>query len=256
MTPRRNHLRVDEAEANIPIWKEALFGAELLLLHASPVYYGLGVPHGDGSGVIVIPGFLGTDQYLAQLHSWLGRIGYRSYLSGIGINAECPNLLIQYRLRDTIEKALAETGRRIHLIGHSLGGMLARSVAGQHPDDIASVITLASPFRGTVAHHSVLRAAATVRRQILHEHGKRVLPGCYTARCTCDFVDSLRRSVPRAVIETAIFTRDDGIVDWRYCRTGHRGCDFEVPGTHIGLAFNPSVYRIIAQRLAETHAPQ
>ena len=191
-----------------------------------------------------------------QLHSWLGRIGYRPYLSGIGMNAECPNLLIQYRLRDTIEKALAETGRRIHLVGHSLGGMLARSVAGQRPADIASVITLASPFRGTVAHQSVLRAADTVRRQILHEHGKRVLPGCYTARCTCSFVASLLRSVPDSVVETAIYTRDDGIVDWHYCRTGHGDCDFEVPGTHIGLAFNPSVYRIIAERLAETHSPQ
>jgi hypothetical protein len=44
-----------EAEADISIWKEALFGAELLLLHASPVYYGLGVPRGDGAAVIVFP---------------------------------------------------------------------------------------------------------------------------------------------------------------------------------------------------------
>jgi hypothetical protein len=54
-------VRRPEAEADIPIWKEALFGADLILLHASPVYYGLGVPHGDGSAVVVIPGFLGSD---------------------------------------------------------------------------------------------------------------------------------------------------------------------------------------------------
>jgi hypothetical protein len=26
--------------------------------------------------------------------------------------------------------------------------------------------------------------------------------------------------------------------------------DFEVPGTHIGMAFNPAVYSIVAERLA------
>ena len=76
------------------------------------------------------------------------------------------------------------------------------------------------------------------------------MPACYTGRCTCNFLDSLRRSVPDGVVETAIYTRNDGIVDWRYCVTGHDGCDFEVPGTHIGLSFNASAYAIIANRLA------
>ena len=129
MAPTRNGYRQDHAEANVTIWKEALFGAELLLLHASPVYYGLGVPHGDGSGVVLVPGFLGTDSYLTQLRSWLERIGYRAYFSGIGLNADCPNILIQRRLNENIQKALLETERRIHLIGHSLGGIIARSVA-------------------------------------------------------------------------------------------------------------------------------
>jgi PGAP1-like protein len=252
--PPTSDFHQDYAEADITIWKEALFGAELLLLHASPVYYGLGVPRGDHSGVVVVPGFLGTDSYLVQLRSWLERIGYRSYLSGIGLNAECPNLLIRNRLTENVEKALKETGRKIHLIGHSLGGIMARSVASQRPDDIASVITLAAPFRGTVMHRSILRAAETVRRQILKEHGQGVLPTCYTGRCTCDFLDSLRRRLPKSVMETAIYTRQDGVVDWRYCVTGNCSTDFEVAGTHIGLAFNASVYTIIAGRLAEAHS--
>lgn len=242
----------DAAEASISIWKEVLFGAEILLLHASPVYYGFGVPRGDKSGVIVIPGFLGTDLYLTHLHTWLNRIGYRAYLSGIGLNAECPNLLIERHLNETLDTALKETGRKVHLIGHSLGGIMARSVASRRPDDVASVITLAAPFRGTIAHHSILRAAESVRRQILQEHGAGVLPQCYTARCTCDFVNYLRSEIPACVRQTAIYTRDDGIVDWRYCTTGDQDTDFEVPGTHIGLAFNPSVYQLIAERLAQS----
>jgi pimeloyl-ACP methyl ester carboxylesterase len=91
------------------------------------------VPRGDGSAVVLIPGFLCPDHYLLPLHTWLGRIGYEPFFSGMRINAECPNLLIQRCLNETIKKALATTGRRIRLIGHSLGGVIARSIAGQPP---------------------------------------------------------------------------------------------------------------------------
>lgn len=232
-------------------WTEALFAAEVLLLHATPVYYGLGVPQGDNSGVVIIPGFLGTDLYLMELHGWLRRIGYQAYFSGIGVNADCPNLLIQQHLNETIARARAETGRKVHLIGHSLGGVIARSVAHQRPKDIASVITLAAPFRGTVTTKTVLHAAEAVRLRILAERGRGVLPDCYTGRCTCNFINSLSRNIPGSVMETAIYTRHDGIVDWRYCKTGDANADFEVPGTHIGMAFNASAYAIVADRLAE-----
>ena len=251
--PPAGPFQAEKAEADITIWKEALFAADLLLLHSSPVYYGLGIPHGDGSAVLLVPGFLGTDSYLNPMYSWLGRIGYRPYFSGIGLNAECPNLLIQQRLRDNIERALADTGRKIHLIGHSLGGVIARAVASQRPQDVGSVITLASPFRGTVVHPTILRAAEAVRKQILAEHGPAVLPTCYTGRCTCAFLASLRRKIPAAVRQTAIYTRTDGIADWRYCTTGDPRNDFEVPGTHIGLAFNATAYATIARRLAMAH---
>ncbi len=248
---RSQHTQRAHSEADISPWTEALFAAELLILHATPIYYGFGVPHGDDSAVIIIPGFLGTDLYLMELHAWLGRIGYRPYFSGIGINADCPNILIQRHVIETLERALSETGRPIHLIGHSLGGVIARSIAGQRPRDVASVITLASPIRGTVANRSVVHAADAIRLRILQEHGKGVLPACYTGRCTCNFIDSLRRKVPDSMLQTAIYTRDDGIVDWRYCRTSNPEIDFEVPGTHIGMAFNPSAYAIVAQRLAK-----
>jgi triacylglycerol lipase len=250
---RTNAFRADLG-ADISPWTEALFAAEILFLHATPVYYGFGVPRGDGSAVVIIPGFLGTDLYLMELHGWLERIGYRPYFSGIGINAECPNLLVQRRLNQTIEKALMETERRIHLIGHSLGGVIARAVAGQRPDDVASVITLAAPFRGTATNRAVIHATEAIRQRILQEHGRGVLPECYTGRCTCSFVDSLRRDISDSTFETAIYTRDDGIVDWRHCMTKNPQVDFEVPGTHIGMAFNPSVYNIVADRLAKAQS--
>jgi triacylglycerol lipase len=249
-----NGFTKDLKEANLSIWTEALFAAELLLLHATPVYYGFGLPRGDDSGVVVIPGFLGTDVYLMELNAWLRRIGYRPYFSGIGLNAECPNLLIQRRLNETINQARSETQRRVHVIGHSLGGIIGRAIADQRPQDIASVIMMGTPIRGAIAHGSVLRAAEAVRKRIQAEHGAGVLPDCYTGHCTCDFINSLRRDVPPSVPLTSIYTRHDGVVDWRSCLTGDSEVDCEVSGTHIGLAFNPSVYAVIATRLAKAHS--
>lgn len=250
MARRPLHELQEQTQADISIWKEAFFGAELLLLHASPVYYGFGIPHGDGSAVVVIPGFLGSDGYLREMVGWLSRIGYNPYLSGITLNAECPNLLIKRQLEQTISTAVRETGRKIHLIGHSLGGVMARAIAVQRKKDVASVTTIASPFSGAVVHHTILKAANLVRLHILETCGGDVLPECYTSKCTCDFISSLRTKVPAAVSETAIYTRDDGVVDWRYCITGNPENDVEVPGTHIGLAFNSSVFKVIAERLA------
>ncbi|MEX1252848.1 MAG: alpha/beta fold hydrolase [Dehalococcoidia bacterium] len=240
----------DFEAASLPLWREALVGVEWLSLRASGVFRCIGVPEGDGSGVVVIPGFLGSDRYLGDLHGWLGRLGYRSYLSGIGRNIECPNVLMG-RLLETIDLAQAEAGGSVHLIGHSLGGTLARAAATLYPKRIASVITMASPFRGVRAHPLILQAAAFFRQRI---HGRtgdsRVPVECYSGFCKCDAVDALRRPFPASVLQTAIYTKNDGVVDWNFCIDGDPETDIEVSGSHVGLVFNPRVYRHIAERLA------
>ncbi len=233
----------------LPIWQELLVGVEMAFLRISPVFWGYGVPPGDGSAVVVVPGFLGTDLYLTPFHNWLARIGYKPYYSGIGWNAECPNLLIRQRLSQSIEAAYTDTGRKVHLVGHSLGGTIARAIAAQMPGRIASVITLSAPINGVAAHTSILRAARLVRQRILDRHGPAVLPDCYTASCTCNFIESLNAKFPKSVRQTAIYTKADGIVDWRVCRTGDPDVDLEVSATHIGMAFSPLVYDAVARRL-------
>jgi triacylglycerol lipase len=249
-----SELQADSSDTWITKWHESLFGVDLLMLHAAPVYWGVGVPHGDGSAVIMIPGFMHSDVYLIVMYAWLQRIGYSPYYSGIDLNAECPNLLIKNQLSPLVDEARRETGKKVHLIGHSLGGVIARSLATQRPDAVSSLITLGSPFSGAVVHRSILRETEVVRRFIQSQHGDSVPPECYTERCKCDFMRSLRRGIPPRVSQTAIFTRNDGILDWRRCRTGDSEIDVEVGGTHAGLAFNTSVYKIIASRLAETSA--
>lgn len=234
----------------LPIWQELLVGVEMVYLRISPVYWGFGVPHGDGSAVVVVPGFMGTDLYLTEFRAWLRRIGYKSYYSGIGLNAECPNLLIRRHLEETINRAYKTTGRKVHLVGHSLGGVIARAAAFQMPEHVASVISLGAPFRGLACHPSILRVAELVRSQILERNGEGVLPECYTGACTCNFLDSLTRKFPKSVGQTAIYTKTDGLVDWQVCLTGDPNVDFEVSATHIGMVFNPIVYNVVAHRLA------
>jgi pimeloyl-ACP methyl ester carboxylesterase len=231
-------------------WHESLFSIDLLMLHAAPVYYGIGVPHGDGSAVIMIPGFMHGDVYLVFMYAWLKRLGYRPYYSGIDLNAECPDLLIKHHLNELVHQAREESGRKVHLIGHSLGGVIARSLATQRPAAIASIITLGSPFPGVVLHGRILRETEVVRRFIQSQHGGTVRAECYTELCKCDFMRSLRRGIPSRLSQTAIFTKNDGLIDWRSCRTGDREIDVEVGGTHAGLAFNTNAYATIACRLA------
>ena len=232
----------DQQGAKRPDW---------LALRSSPVYYGMGVPRGDGSAVVVIPGFMGTDNYLQEIYYWLRRIGYRPYMSRIGWNAECINTLVD-RLSDTITKAQTETGRKVHLIGHSLGGVIARSATAQRPDRIASVITLGSPFRGIRSHPLVLAAGERIRERIRRQKGQAE-PDCYTGYCECDAVSALRTDLQVSIPQSAIYTRTDGVVDWRVCIDDDPARNFEVSGTHVGLVFNASVYDLIAKCLHATH---
>jgi pimeloyl-ACP methyl ester carboxylesterase len=199
--------------------------------------------------VLIIPGFLQGDTYLLFMNAWLRRLGYRPYYSGIGFNASCPNLLIKDIVDPIIERAIRETRGQVHLIGHSLGGTIARSIAVRRPDEIRSVITLGTPIRQTLVHQDLFRDAETVRKYVI-ENNHRVQPECMTSLCSCVYMKSLRRPIPEKVHCTAVYTRNDGSVDWRSCTTGDPGVDVEVPGTHRGLVFNPTVYSVIAQRLA------
>ena len=255
ITMRGQPVREVPVRISLPIWQELLVGVEMLFLRVSPVYWGYGIPEGDGSAVIVVPAFLGSDFYLGEFRSWLGRIGYRPYSSGIGVNAECPNLLIRMHLTDTIERAYRQTGRKVHLIGHSLGGLLARAAAAQVPSRVASLTTLGAPLGGLSIHSVIARAAESVRREILERNGESVLPTCYTPACTCNFVRSLDAQVPKAVRQTAIYTKADGIVDWRVCITGDPAIDLEVSATHMGLAFSPIAYQAVANRLFTAQIP-
>ncbi|CAN5525952.1 hypothetical protein BH10ACI1_BH10ACI1_12820 [soil metagenome] len=238
----------DMREHALPIWFESLVGLDWTLLHLAPIYYGFGVPKGDDSAVIVVPGFLGSDFYLYELYLWLNRIGYRPYFSSIGWNADCLNTLAD-KLTETIKQAHEQTGKKVHLIGHSLGGILSRSAAAQNPELVESVITLASPFRGVRSHPKVIQMSEKIRLRIFKNSDKTDFPDCYTGRCHCKAVSALNTFLDKNIRRTAIYTKSDGIVDWNSCITRDADNNFEVTGTHIGLVYNFQAYKLIAERL-------
>lgn len=230
--------------ARVPIWREAALIPEWLHLKTSPVLAGHDIARGNGSAVVTIPGFMCSDLYTECLTNWLARIGYRAYPSGLARNNDCVEKL-SHQVLKTIERAAAETGGKVHLIGHSLGGVMARIAACHRPELVASIITLAAPFRGVRAHWYVLWLGNRVRYRIQSKD----VPQCFTGFCTCPAVLALQRELPATVNHCAIYTRTDGIVDWRACIHDNPLYNAEVCGTHVGLVFNQQVYRLIGQWL-------
>jgi pimeloyl-ACP methyl ester carboxylesterase len=230
-----------------PIWKETLWPVDWLALRMSPVYYGAGVPRGDGSPVVLVPGFMGVDAYLSELYLWLRRVGYRPYMSRIGLNAECPGRLTR-KLIGTIEHARRETGRRVRIVGHSLGGVLGRKACLQRPDSVSQLIYLGSPVQAVHAHPAVIGAAVVMQaaRELLSGHRE----DCLTQECGCGFAQDLLRPLPRHVQHAAIYTRADGVVDWHDSQERDPRRNHEVGGTHVGLVFNPRAYRALGTLLS------
>jgi pimeloyl-ACP methyl ester carboxylesterase len=235
--------------ASTPIWREAFFPLEWLALRASPVYWGFGVPHGSGEPVVVVPGFLASDASLIELYWWLARIGYRPYFSRIGRNVDCPDFQTG-RLRETVLRARQETGQRVRLIGHSLGGMLSRNLAKEHPEDVAMVITLGSPFRDAVrAHPLLISAAATIRSYAGTGAARNVRPSCFSGHCTCTFVKNMLQPGDWEVPRFAVYSRQDGVVEWESCIEDDPALNDEVSASHLGMVVHAGTYRAIARRL-------
>lgn len=235
---------------DVPLWREPAAVLEWIGLRLSSVYAGRGVPHGDGAPVLLVPGFLCSDLPLRPLGHWLERLGYDPYFSGIRINAGCLNA-IGSGVVERVEEIHSATGRRVHIVGHSLGGLLARCIAAMRPDLVGSVVALGSPFRQIRSHRLVVATARGIGAVARRLPGAD--PACLTPQCSCVIVQAAAR-YPMEVPFTAIYTRADGVVDWAACRTGNDVHDVEVRGSHVGLIYNAEAYRAIASHLAHSAA--
>ena len=195
-------------------------------------------PRGDGHPVMVLPGFLGSDGYTASLRRYLTRQGYAAHGWGLGRNLG-PRDGVLEGLLERIEFLAGRYERSVSLIGHSLGGIFARELARAVPGRVRQVISLGSPFgegRWSGSYPSRLFSSLNPPEE---------LPVAE---------DTLPNAPP--VPTTDIYSRGDGIVNWRTARQepefGHPDTQsIEVRGSHCGMTLNPSVRFLLADRLSQ-----
>src|SRR6185295_15509494 len=58
-----------------------------------------------------------------------------------------PTTRIMQRVDDLIDAAYTSSGRKVSLVGRSLGGIYAREYAKRFPDRVVRVITLGTPLQ-------------------------------------------------------------------------------------------------------------
>jgi pimeloyl-ACP methyl ester carboxylesterase len=194
-------------------------------------------PRGDGHPVFVLPGFLTNDGRTRHLRRFLVSLGYETYGWGEGVNwgpTDYAMAAIERRLHEIRRRH----GRKVTLIGHSLGGLLARELAKKFPDDVRGVVMLGAPIRLPTA-----TSLAVFFRLLARFH--RTAHGLE--------IEELNRPPRESMPATAIYTREDGIVAWESCleQEGERREIVEVCGTHSTLPSNPMALAIVADRLAQ-----
>jgi len=189
-------------------------------------------PVGDGHPVLVLPGWLASDRSTQALRWFLRNRGYHAHGWRLGRNYG-PSGALRTALAERFTALRQRHGRRLSLIGWSLGGIYARELARRFPRDVRQVITLASPFRDPSAT-SIGRFFGA--RRDGPPAGPHAPPG-----------------VPLPVPSTSVYSRSDGIVAWRSCleEGGPQRESVEVRSSHCGMGHHPAVLLVIADRLAQ-----
>jgi pimeloyl-ACP methyl ester carboxylesterase len=201
-----------------------------------------------GDPVLLVPGFLAGDGSLALMARSLRAQGFRTYRSHIHANIGC-TLNAADQLEARLESIAIRRGSRVQVVGHSLGGMLARGVAVRRPDLVSNVVTLGSPMLAPGAHHRSLSASV----EMLVRLSKAGVPGlmaedCVAGACARTSFEECRAPLPAGIGLTCVYSRRDGIVDWRACidPVAHQ---VEVTASHLGMAFDPRVIDVVDDSL-------
>ncbi len=198
--------------------------------------------------VILVPGFMAGDATLQAMSRTLRRRGFRTYRSHIRANVGC-TLAAAAELETRIESIAIKRGSRVRVVGHSLGGMLARGLAVRRPDLIAGIVTMGSPMLAPGAHHVLL----TTGVDVLVRLSRAGVPGlmsedCVAGSCARQSFDESREPVPADVSFTAVYSRRDAIVDWRAC-VDPQAHAVEVTSSHVGMALDPRVIDVVTAAL-------
>jgi dienelactone hydrolase len=199
-----------------------------LLMHA---------PSGDGHPVLTLPGFLASDLSMAPMRRYLKEIGYDTYACKMSRRIGGFSRM-RAVLRERLAKIHGAAGRKVSIVGWSLGGVYARDLALQAPDMVRYVVTLGSPFTNDVRATNATRLYEALSGETVEE--------------SAELRNAIAGDLP--VPTTSIYSRSDGIVNWRTChlRPSDRAENLEVQlASHVGLSVNPAVLWAVADRVAQ-----
>lgn len=208
------------------------FNASLLL---SPLL--MRAVRGDSHPVLALPGFLASDLSMAPLRRYLAELGYDTHAWRMGRNLGGVAKM-RSALLDRLARIHADSGRKVSIVGWSLGGVYARDLALRAPEMVRNVVTLASPFADDI------RATNATRLYELLS-GERV-------GNDPELAQAIAGDLP--VPATSIYSKSDGIVNWRTCllTPSETAENIEVYfASHVGIGVNPAALWAIADRLAQ-----
>ncbi len=220
---------------------------ELALL---PMLYPLllNTPQGDGHPVLLVPGFVAGDATLAVLSAFLRSRGYHVETWGLGQNTGF-KLKFSYALEQKVRFMHHRHKRKVSVVGWSLGGVYAFFTAHAAPECVRSVIALGSPIQFSVENASkVPLLVKAIYRYLAHPMG----PVAHTANVRAKVLRA-----PPPMPSTCVYSLTDGIVPPESAQIVTDDVLHEniwVPGSHVGLGFNPAVMWILANRLAQEEA--
>jgi pimeloyl-ACP methyl ester carboxylesterase len=208
---------------------EAFAGAELAMVAASWPLLDL-APSGDGHPVLLLPGLLTDDLFTAPLCAFLRSRGYAAEGWGQGRNFGHWSLL-ESVLLPKLDSLCQRHGRKASVVGPSMGGLFARALAARRPDQVRCVVTMSSAAGGPPRSNHVWPLYRAMTGQP---------------------AETLQFPAP-PVPSTSVFSRLDGLNDWRTCLqpVGAQTENVEIVSSHHGMANHPASLYLVADRLSQ-----
>ena len=196
-------------------------------------------PRGDGRGVLVLPGLLADDASTGPIRRFLRRLDHRVYGWGLGRNVG-PTREVVEALPRRLEHVMDRTGGQpVSLIGWSLGGILARELARQHPD----LCSRSSRWPARTWPTRLCRAAPTPRTD-----DARASTSPATTPHPASGCGSRSRSRARRCTHVPTASSTGGPASSRRPPTHE---NIEVRAGHLGIGVDAAVLWLLADRLAQ-----
>ena len=195
----------------------------------------LAIPHAAHPRVVMLlPGFAANAEKMRVMAEALERAGHKAKRWGLGWNLG-PSEENFAALSQRLVEIHARYGQPVYLVGWSLGGIFAREMAKLHPECVAKVVTMGSPFSHSPYANNVWRAY-----QLVTGHSVAAPP-----------VGAVLHEKP-PVETVALWSPRDGVIAARSARgaPGERDRERALRCTHLGFCDSPEAILAVLDELS------